>query len=607
MEVIQEENITEHFSLTEIKWKIKNISLAICPLEKSICSDEFQIAGLIDTLWRLSLKISHEHDRVTMYLKMLEPNHEFSRPDGKKSGLRVNWKCNLLDLIGEEASSSEYAYLFNYRDNIAVETFALTDVLNYLPHFAPDELEIKCHMLIDFDKVPKFDMSTLPEGLVELSNALVKIPTEPLYPDITIAVGKSLLHLHKDMFFNVRGMVKLIQKQNSKTITLLNHDFFSLECIFRYAYSGNLHFILSVPRIILAEEIQLMDIPELKGAYAKEKIELKTELVATKLEKEWRIENFELVEESLDGPEINEVGSDCIWQIRMHPNGKVDGNPQEKKYVFLEAALLWCKPETIDVNVDFCCLNVENKIIYCRREHKRLNVDEKIEVPFFLKGGTLMRKCLIGKDLNLLITVSVSTDSATLGMGDVIDRVPFELNNAITLNLFSRKMAFVLSNPLFPDVLFLSGSFASRVHKFVLGSRSPYLKARLPPQHGAALTVEDYPKHFIRIFIENLYTGLFSDLEFPTNCHMYHFGFKFDVKHLKDRCQREMTPETVLEIVEYADNNNLKKLKLAAYKLISEMGEGITDHYEWHEFLCRKTALALDVLNYLGVDNVAFG
>lgn len=607
MEVINEESITEHFSLAEIKWTIKNITLAICPLEKSLETDEFQIGGLFDTLWRLSLIISHERNTVTIYLKMLGPNREFFKPDGQKTGLRVNWKCNFLDSIGEEASSSESEFLFNYRDNIAVKTFELTDLIGYLPHTRPDELELKCHILIDYGKIPKFDMN-VPDGLIDLSNTLVRLPTECLFSDITLAVGKLSLHLHKGMFYNVRGMTKLMARQNSKTITLVNHDYFSLECLFRYAYSGNLSFVLSVPTIRIAEDIKRFDIAELKGAYPKEIIPLKTNLDAEQLVTFWRIENFELVQESLNGPEINELGSDCIWQIRIHPNGKVDGNAQEKRYVYLEAALLWSKTQPSDVNVDFCSLNEKEEIIYCRRDHKRINVDDKIEVPFFLKGGPIMRKCLVGKDLSLKITVSVSTDSTTLGMGNVIDKVPFELNNDITLNLLSRKMAYILlQNPFnHQDMVFLSGSFIARVHRFVLGSRSPHIKPRLPSQNGGAFTIPEFHRHFVRVFLENLYTGLYSDVELPTNCHLFELGFLYEVKHLIERSQREINPESVLEILEYADNNALSKVKSAAYKLISEIGEGITGHMDWHDFLVRKTTLALDVLDFLGVDRVAF-
>lgn len=599
----EEESITRHFSFAEVKWTITNITIAVCPLEKTVYSEEFIISSVgVNTIWRLSLSISQEKNTVTVHLKLLGPNRGFYYPGSRKPGLRVNWKCNFVDSVGEQASSSERSFIFKYRDNKAVETFEFTDLLRYLPHFGPDELKLKCHILIDYGRVGTYvtDMN-VPNGLLALSNTLAKLPTEPIYPDIQIIIGKTTLSLHKDMFYNVRGMVDLMSKHGYKTINLLNYEGYSLENLFRYAYSGMLSYVISYPRITIAEDIVRMGIPELKGAYPKEIISLKSKLEVNEFVKKWKIENIEQVKETLVGPQFTELGT--VWEIRMYPRGKITSNAQEKKYVLLEAVLLWSDKSDIDANIEFCSLDEEGRIIYSQRDYKRMNAEDRLEIPFFLNGGLHMKKCLINenKDLLLQITLRMSTGHVYLRLGQVINPVPFILNNGITLTMFSRKMAKVLQNPEYADIIFACGSYIKLTHKFVLGSRSPFFKARLPTYDGGLLSIPDFHSHFARCFLENLYTGLFSDMELPTICHMCQFGFSFDIRYLIDFCVKEINPQSVLDVLQCADNNNLMHVKSLAYKLLAEIGGGITGHKDWHDFLVKNPNLGLNVLEFLGL------
>lgn len=597
--------VRRFFSFAEITWKISNISLGICPVDMAVDSVNFQVSGIIETSWQMFLRASDDKDEIKIYLKRLLSNRGNNRLYNEIS-LKVKWMANALDANGELALVSEKEFFFKVNDNLEVQKFDLSKIVSGLPQQGPDDLRIRCYMLIVYKEGMRFP-ALVSEGIQILHNIWSGNFGNYLFPDFFIKIGKSTFPLHLEMLVNRgKGLNRLIREHGSSQMTLLNFDELSSEALLRFLYGGNVECVLRYPRITIGQHIERLGIRELKNAYPKEKIELESAIESNELELQWRIENMRHVEDSLSGPELTGNGMESRWLLSLHPSGPENASPNDKNYVFIEACLVECTG-TIDVSIDITSVNEEGESLLSRRDQKRMNAGEKFSIPFFRRGLTIMNRCLINGDLLLRFKIRIATGGVFVAMGSIQPTASYIINNTLSMKNFARKMLSIFHSPENSDLKIYNdrndrnkdGKNYESVHKFVLAMRSTTFKQKLAAVKISVLTIPNIRLKFLSIFFEYLYCGFLKPLDLLSLLHLYELSAKFGITELYSQCQKNVviSPSNVLQLLKHADDYDLSNLRREALEFAALMGNDIVGFPDWDVFLRTKTELAVEIMD----------
>lgn len=168
----------------------------------------------------------------------------------------------------------------------------------------------------------------------------------------------------------------------------------------------------------------------------------------------------------------------------------------------------------------------------------------------------------------------------------------------------SRHLGFLLEDETNHDVTVRVEAEEFRLHRSILGARSPVFDAMFRHETQekitGVVTIQDCRADIFRLFARYLYTGKVKKLSEDNSLDLFKLADKYHVKELADDCVQYianmLTVDTFCEVVEVALNHGEESLVNIATDLLWDNMREIVNSERWQKFLLENPLRANELL-----------
>ncbi|XP_028617137.1 TD and POZ domain-containing protein 4-like [Grammomys surdaster] len=305
----------------------------------------------------------------------------------------------------------------------------------------------------------------------------------------------------------------------------------------------------------------------------------------------WIISNFsfsvEGMGEYITSPVFSsEANDEVVWCLRVYPNG-ID--EESKGYLSLYMTLLSCKKSPILAKFHFCILNANGGKSNNARSPGVCSLLPYQEYGFkkFIHRGFLLAQTnslLLDDRLTLICKVRVQKHSLSISGQDTRPAIN------IPRCTLADDLGELWENSLFTDCCLLVGGQEFRVHKAILGARSPVLKAMFEHEIEESLRnhveIHDLDSQVFKEMMGFIYTGKAPHLHSHSMAtDVLAAADKYGLEDLKVLCEdalyRSLSVENAAQTLILADLHSREELKSQALYFISVHASEVSQTSGW--------------------------
>lgn len=226
------------------------------------------------------------------------------------------------------------------------------------------------------------------------------------------------------------------------------------------------------------------------------------------------------------------------------------------------------------------------------------------EVEFEISSSALYEKLIkngiIPDDVNIFCEVIIFSEKT--------HKLPKTLINYDSINQLKPQIEKLTddekSNDDFKDVTFYIEENEYKAHKLILSLRSPVFAAMFnnKTEKQSTIRIDDIRGEIFQKMLRSIYTDNVNDLE-ESAFELYYAAEKYQLDYLKIMCinklYQNLSSETVLKILEFADAYSISKLKDAALNYLALNLSEISESNDFTELLENRTNLSQDIFKIL--------